>query len=268
MRRMVLCFTLFLMLALVAGGGFAQNSPPCVRVHYLGHAAFVLQFDNGITVVTDYGHENIWKEWGWDSPILSIGSLQPDVMTFSHKHDDHYDPDRIPASVKHVLSGRDSLDIGGIKILPVFTDEDDPEGESNTSYIFLYREMRICHMGDAQAYITNIDTPSVREAVIKKFPRQFDLLIMPVEGKQQFIPQAAAFLRLLHPRVMIPAHFWSEDYLERFLQFVKATEPTGPAYRIVRSGQPVFGLVTADTDDPARVVVLKRAPIPDRAPAS
>lgn len=55
-----------------------------LKIHYLGHSAFVLEFDNGITVVTDYGHENVWKEWGWDSPINTINRLVPDVMTYSH----------------------------------------------------------------------------------------------------------------------------------------------------------------------------------------
>ncbi len=43
---------------------YSQN----VQIHYLGHSAFVLTFDK-ITVVTDYGKPNAWKEWGWDSPI-------------------------------------------------------------------------------------------------------------------------------------------------------------------------------------------------------
>ena len=67
--------------------------PPKLKVHYLGHSAFVLEFDNGIRVVTDYGYENAWAEWGWDDPIASLNDLVPDVMTFSHTHhEDHYDP--------------------------------------------------------------------------------------------------------------------------------------------------------------------------------
>ena len=70
---------------------FAQSSNPIVKIHYLGHSAFVLQFDNGINVVTDYGKENAWVAWGWNSPINDIGDLIPDVMTFSHQHEDHND---------------------------------------------------------------------------------------------------------------------------------------------------------------------------------
>ncbi|MBN2414990.1 MBL fold metallo-hydrolase [bacterium] len=257
MRYLRRCIAGSMLLALTAGGVSAQSSLPLVRVHYLGHSAFVLRFDNGITVVTDYGHENIWKEWGWDSPILSIGDLQPDVMTFSHKHDDHYDPDRIPSSARYILSGSDSLEIDGLRIVPVLTDEDDPAGESNTSFLFFYKGVSICHLGDAQAYIMNVDTPSVQRALTGKFPHAFDLLIMPVEGKKQFIPEAVSFLKLLHPRVMIPAHFWSQAYLERFLQQAGRAE-----CRIVREGRSVFDLVPAAADDTVRVTVLERASYP------
>ena len=65
-----------------------------VGIHYLGHSSFVLSFDNGVDIVTDYGKENAWLEWGWDSPIHSIGDLIPKVMTYSHTHCDHYDQNR------------------------------------------------------------------------------------------------------------------------------------------------------------------------------
>ena len=93
---------------------------PKLKVHYLGHSAFVLEFDNGIRVVTDYGHENAWAEWGWDDPIASLNDLVPDVMTFSHTHhEDHYDPNRIPVGVKYILTGYDTLSIKELLIKPI-----------------------------------------------------------------------------------------------------------------------------------------------------
>ena len=101
-----------------------HSSEPEIKIHYLGHSAFVLQFDNGINIVTDYAHYNAWVDWGWDSPIYSIGNLVPDVMTYSHHHDDHYDLDRIPENISHIITGLDSLSIDGIEIKPVRTCED------------------------------------------------------------------------------------------------------------------------------------------------
>ena len=83
-----------------------------VDIHYLGHSSFVLEFDNGITIVTDYGHYNAWVDGGWDSPIYDFGDLIPDVMTYSHtNHADHYDPDRIPNGVSFILTEFDTLEI-------------------------------------------------------------------------------------------------------------------------------------------------------------
>jgi L-ascorbate metabolism protein UlaG (beta-lactamase superfamily) len=55
-------------------------------VHYLGHAAFLLRLDNGVTVLTDHGES---RAYGLDSPIYDIGALRPDVVTRSHDHADH-----------------------------------------------------------------------------------------------------------------------------------------------------------------------------------
>ena len=73
-----------------------QSSESQIKIHYLGHSSFVLQFDNNITIVTDYGHYNAWANCGSDSPIQDIGELVPNIMTFSHQHDDHCNPGRIP----------------------------------------------------------------------------------------------------------------------------------------------------------------------------
>ena len=120
---------------------------PEIKIHYLGHSAFVLQFDNGINIVTDYGKENAWVLWGWNSPINDIGDLVPDVMTFSHQHEDHYDPSRIPQGVTHILSGTDYLSMEGIEITPIRTCETNINIESNTSFIFDYKGLKICHLG-------------------------------------------------------------------------------------------------------------------------
>ena len=133
-----------------------KSKSSVVSLHYLGHSSFVFSYDNGVDIVTDYGKDNAWLEWGWDSPIYDIGSLIPEVMTFSHQHDDHYDPDRIPEGVLHVLFQNDSLTIEGIEIHSVQTCESDLNEYSNSSFIFEYKDMKICHLGDAQIQIMNI----------------------------------------------------------------------------------------------------------------
>ncbi|MCK5170275.1 MAG: MBL fold metallo-hydrolase, partial [Bacteroidales bacterium] len=137
-------------------------SPPNIDIHYLGHSAFVLQFDE-ITVVTDYGKPNAWKEWGWDSPIYDIGVLVPDIMTYSHLHEDHYDSTRIPKGVKHILKNGEGLELEDLNIIPIPTCEDQFGIFDNTSYLFTYNGFNILHAGDIQGMIANIENDSVAD---------------------------------------------------------------------------------------------------------
>jgi len=239
---------------------YAQSSNPEIKIHYLGHSAFVMQFDNGINIVTDYGKENAWIEWGWDSPINDIGDLVPDVMTFSHKHEDHYDSNRIPKGVKNILTGLDSLTINGIKIEPVRTCETNINIESNTSYIFTYKGLKVCHLGDAQAQIMNINNDDVRAHIVSIFPNTFDLLLMTIEGKQKFISQAEAFVDLLNPKRIIPIHHWSEYYLQEFISYLDDQNNAGKNYQINDMGKFQYDLFTSENVDPVQVICLNRAP--------
>ena len=238
----------------------AQSSEPLIKIHYLGHSAFVLQFDNGIGIVTDYGHHNAWVDWGWDSPIHDIGDLVPDVMTYSHHHDDHYDPERIPEGVSHILTGLDSLSVDGIEIKPVRTCEDSINMESNTSYIFTYKGIKICHLGDAQAQIMSItNNEDVRNHITTIFPDTFDLLLMTIEGKQKFIPQTEAFIDLLKPRIVIPIHYWSQQYKNDFLDYLREQNNTGKKYEIQESDSSVYELTAVKNADSIQVICLTRS---------
>lgn len=252
----LILFTLFLSVVCIQ----AQSTDPEIRIHYLGHSAFVLQFDNGINIVTDYGKENAWVTWGWNSPINDIGDLIPDIMTFSHQHEDHYDPNRIPIGDVIILEKLDSLIIEGITIKPVRTCENDINIESNTSYIFTYKELNICHLGDAQAQIMNIENADVKDRIVSIFPDTFDLLLMTIEGKQKFIAQAEIFIDFLQPKRIIPMHHWSREYREDFLTYLKKQNDSGKKYQIQENDSAVYNLYASENVEPIEVISLKRAP--------
>jgi hypothetical protein len=45
------------------------DGPPAVRIHYLGHAAFVLQLGPALTVVTDLGQS---RAYDLESPVHGL----------------------------------------------------------------------------------------------------------------------------------------------------------------------------------------------------
>ena len=190
-----------------------------IKVHYLGHSSFVIQFDN-IAVVSDYGKPNAWKEWGWDSQIFDIGELVPDIMTYSHLHEDHYDSTRIPEGVGQILKNGESLDYQDLKITAIRTCEDKFGDYNNTSYLFSYKGFNVLHTGDIQTMIANIENDTIAEYFKNNFPHKIDILIMPIEGKIKYIPQTEKFIQFIQPKTVIPCHYWSQEYLEQFLLFL------------------------------------------------
>ena len=215
---------------------YSQN----VQINYLGHSAFVMQFDNDITVVTDYGKPNAWKQWGWDSPIHDIGDLIPDVMVYSHLHEDHYDSTRIPKGVKHILKNGEGLEFEKLNIIPIPTCEDQFGEFDNTSYLFTYNGFNILHAGDIQGMIANIENDSVADYFKDHFLENIDLLIMPIEGKIKYIPQAEKFISLLNPKRIIPTHYWSQEYLDEFIAYLEERNDAGTKYKIINQDNSVF----------------------------
>ena len=236
---------------------------PILKIHYLGHSSFILNFDNGITLVFDYGQENAWVEWGYDSKINSMGNLVPDVMIYSHYDQDHYDPERIPRNAKLTLTGMERLRIRGIDLIPVRTSEDDLSVDSNSSYIILYKNLKICHLGDVQAHIINIRQKFVKRKLNELFPDRFDLLFMPIEGKKQFPDEAEEFLNLLNPKRVMLMHFWSEKYRDDFLALLREKNKENDRYEINIPGKCQLSIdrqATAGSGDRIEVISLEREP--------
>lgn len=236
-----------------------SGEAPILKIHYLGHSAFVLEFDNGITVVTDYGEPNAWVQWGWDSPINSIGDLIPDVMTYSHTHhEDHYDPNRIPAGVTHILTGTDSLNIDGLSIRPIRVCESNLNNEDNSAFLFSYKGFKFLHLGDAQVQIMNIDNLNVCSHVQSIIPDSLDLLFMTIEGQSQFIPQAETFINLFQPKRIIPMHFWSQEYRTEFLNYLTLQNDSGKNYQIFEVNGPRLDIYQTDLPQPIEVYSVIR----------
>lgn len=223
-----------------------------IKVHYLGHSAFVLQFDD-ITVVSDYGKPNAWKEWGWDSQILDIGELVPDIMTYSHLHEDHYDSTRIPEGVKHILKNGEELKYKDLKITAIPTCEDKFGEFNNTSYLFSYKGVNILHTGDIQTMIANIENDTIATYFSNNYPKKIDLLIMPIEGKIKYIPQTEKFIQLLQPKTIIPCHYWSLEYLEEFIAYLKKRE-----YEIKNLNTSSY-IFSESNENQLNIIILKRS---------
>jgi L-ascorbate metabolism protein UlaG (beta-lactamase superfamily) len=235
-----------------------------VRGHYLGHAAFVLQFGE-TTVLTDYGKPNAWVEWGWDSPVYGVGDLVPDVATYSHTHhDDHFDAGRLPAAVPTVLKGDGPIEIDDLTIAPIAMHESELDTEDSTAYLFSFRGARVLHLGDCQADIICSGDPKHGAWLRRALPRRCDLVLMPIECQQRFFPQINVFVRRLEPVRLVPMHFWSAETLRTFLAHARRQhDPSGHPYRIDEARGPQLKFSIGKASDGVRVIPLERAPFRD-----
>ena len=258
-------FGLFAVLLAACGGAQPQvpaapapttmPPEPDIHIHYLGHSAFVLQFDNGISVLTDYGQS---RAYGLDSPIYDVGDFQPTVITYSHHHPDH---DRgTTFHTDHVLDGLDELALEGITLQPVLTTEN--TREDDTSYLITYKGFTILHMGDAQGDISRIDREDVQQHLKEIFPEPVDLLLVPIGWTRNILQEAEATVALLQPRRVIPIHYWSPAEKADFLALIADRNQTaGTTYQVQEIGSAEYDIwIDGAEVTPIQVISLEPAP--------
>lgn len=197
----------------------AKNEPikPVVNVHYLGHSSVVLQFDNGITVLTDYGQS---YSYGLPSPIYGLGGLKPDIVLYSHDHIDHTNG-KIPDNIPHILTKMNRLKIKGLDIRPIPSHERSLEKSDNTSYVIQYQGKKILHLGDVQALIIHIEKDEVKQMVKSLYPDHYDLVLLPIGYMNDIAEPAIKFISFIKTDRIVPVHYWSRRGKRRFLDLIK-----------------------------------------------
>jgi len=237
---------------------FAQTAE--VKIHYLGHSAFLLLFDDESSVLCDYGDENAWAENGWNSPIYDIGNLQPTVITYSHLHEYHFAPRRINSQNSFIYIG-DSAQIGKLSMRSIPTSEDDLSKRSNNSILFSYKGITILHLGDCQANIFYIESLNNQKYLKQSFPKGCDIMLIPIENKYQFIKEAEKFVDLLQPKIVIPMHYWHQDYKRQFLHYMDTITNSGtPKYNVEEFDGAQFKYPLKNRNSRTTVVNVKPAP--------
>ena len=253
-----------------ARAGSAQE-PEEVEVHYLGHASFLLRFPTGVTVLTDYGESNAW---GLESPIHTLGSPLPDLITISHDHLDHAGGER-PAEVPTLTHGDGAWQAQGLGVFPIPTFEGNLAEPDNTSFLFSYGDLRILHLGDCQGLMVALgaeEPPSeareeVEATIQNLYPDRYDLVLLPIGFTRDILREAMEFLALLDVGQVIPMHYWTPTDRDTFLARLEgAMDGQGRPYRTeaIGGGRLILGKGASE----AEVLVwgLEPGPAGRRAP--
>ncbi len=190
-----------------------SNPKSVLRLHYLGHSSFIFAFDNGVTLLTDYGQSNAY---GLDSPIHELGDFQPTLVVYSHHHPDH-DRGRTFPQAK-LIDGQDfSLNRIDIQAIPV---SEKNEGD-NYGYLIAYQGLSVFFAGDSQGDIIQIANTEIQQRLKSQLPVKIDLLLLPIGWISDIVVQAKSYVDVVQPRVAIPMHYWSPEDQARFLELFR-----------------------------------------------
>jgi L-ascorbate metabolism protein UlaG (beta-lactamase superfamily) len=251
--RMFLPLLLLLPAQLAFGCGVIAEAPHLMRaslvsgdeagvtVTFLGHASFLIETPGHVTAVTDYNGVN-------------IPSFPPDIATMNHAHPSHY-TDQPDPRIRHVLHGwredgkpaRIDLTVGDLRVTNLPTNIRDWDGAGTEYYgnsIFIFQSAGLCiaHLSHLHHLLTADDLATLG---------QIDVVMAPIDGMYTLShTDMATVLGQMHPRLVLPMHYFSRQILGEFLDLVR------DHYRIVVSNSATAIMSRATLPEQPEILVL------------
>jgi L-ascorbate metabolism protein UlaG (beta-lactamase superfamily) len=162
-----------------------------LEIVWLGHSCFRIR-GREATIVTDPCPP---------STGYTIGKPTADIVTVSHRHDDHA---YLKAVASHpvVLDGPGEYEIHGAFLTGISTFHDSERGADrgeNIAFVIEMEDIRVCHLGDLG------HTPTAGQA---EEMTGVDVLFVPIGGNSTIdATKAAEVVSLLEARLVIPMHY-------------------------------------------------------------
>jgi L-ascorbate metabolism protein UlaG (beta-lactamase superfamily) len=218
----------------------ADAAPDTLTITFLGHASFLLETPGGARAVTDYNGYNVPAD-------------PPDIATMNHAHSTHY-TDHPDPRIRYVLRGwRDDgkpaqidLTWRDLHVANLPTNIRDWQGGTEVygNSIFLFESAGLCiaHLSHLHHLLTEQDLVLLGH---------IDVVMAPVDGVYTMSQQdVATVLDQIHPRLVLPMHYFMRDVVERFLDLVR------DRYVVRISDSPTLRLSRATLPERPTIVVL------------
>lgn len=176
-----------------------------MRIRWYGQSAFLLSGTERVFIdpFGDLGESARARGMEFGYPAIDA---EADVLLVTHEHADHNAVDAVTGepAVFRATPGRFASPIG--EIVGVASEHDDLAGTArgaNTIFRFTLDGLRFCHLGDfGQAALR----PEQRAAI-----GAVDVLFVPAGGGPTIGGEpAAAVVRAIGPRVVVPMHYRTE----------------------------------------------------------
>ncbi len=161
-------------------------------ITFLGHSSFRIKGKSASVVTDPFDSKSVG---------LSFPSVDADIVTISHDHDDH-NKQELVKNVRKVVAGPGEYEIMGISIIGTRTFHDNRKGKDrgvNTIYLMEIDGMHLVHLGDLGH--------ELEQKMIEDLG-DIDVLMVPVGGEYTInYTLAAKVVQTIEPKITIPMHY-------------------------------------------------------------
>jgi len=215
-----------------------------VRIRWYGQSTFLISGERSV-FIDPFGTMEGLAERRLQFDYPPVGTVEPDLLLVTHEHFDHNAVEAVGGSPEIVRSTAGTFETPVGEVIAVASEHDDVAGTlrgPNTIFRFTLDGLRIAHLGDfGQAGLR----PAQREAI-----GEVDVLLLPVGGGPTVGGEsAAAIVRELRPRLVVPMHYRTEavNFLEPPDEFLAAL---GAPVERVDDSELEAGALLGTADDP------------------
>jgi L-ascorbate metabolism protein UlaG (beta-lactamase superfamily) len=257
-------------------------SPSAFALWWLGQSGFALRYLDEMAVIDPYLSDSLTKKYARTStphvrmtriaiPPSDLAAIGVTVVTASHHHTDHLDPETLRPMVASARAGGApirllapeasralaaeraglepeeivGMDDGTVTRVGRFTFtgiasaherlERDPDGHSvYLGYVMAFGGWTVYHSGDTVAY------PGLAERLA---PFNVDLALLPINGRVGNMPgrDAARLAKACGAKLVVPCHYDMFEFntADPGDEFVPECERIGQPYRVLKVGEQV-----------------------------
>jgi L-ascorbate metabolism protein UlaG (beta-lactamase superfamily) len=176
-----------------------------MRIRWYGQSTFLISGERSV-FVDPFGAMDGLSERGLRFDYPPIGDVEADLLLVTHEHADHNAVEAVGGSPETVRSTAGSFESPVGEVIAVASEHDDAAGTlrgPNTIFRFTLDGLRVSHFGDfGQSELRDEQEEAIGEV---------DLLLLPVGGGPTVGGDAAAaIVRALRPRLVVPMHYRTE----------------------------------------------------------
>ena len=176
-----------------------------MHIRGYGQSAFLLRGEHTV-FIDPFGKMDGLAARGLQFDYPPIEGVEAELVLVTHEHGDHNAVEVIGGSPQIVRSTAGRFDSPVGEVIGVASEHDDVAGTTrgpNTIFCFTLDGLRVCHFGDfGQAELRAAQKEAIGEV---------DVLFLPVGGGPTVGGEpAAAIVRALRPRLVVPMHYRTE----------------------------------------------------------